>query len=54
MGHGLHIHNQLFQETTFDKKVQDIARSLEFKIPEFYRYVYFQAANNKDIQQFQR
>ena len=28
-----YIHNQLFQETTFDKKVQDIARSLEFKDP---------------------
>lgn len=33
IGHRLHIHNQLFQETTFDKKVQDIARSLEFKDP---------------------
>ena len=41
IGHGLHIHNQLFQETTFDKKVQDIARSLNLKIPEFYRVCVF-------------
>lgn len=33
IGHGLHMNNELFEKITFDKNVQDIAKSLEYKDP---------------------
>ena len=33
IGHGLHLHEPAFEKVTFDDKVQDIARSLEYKDP---------------------
>ncbi|KAL6449795.1 PHYHD1 Phytanoyl-CoA dioxygenase domain-containing protein 1 [Candida maltosa Xu316] len=33
IGHGLHIHDKVFHDTTFDTKVQDIARSLQYQDP---------------------
>lgn len=33
IGHGLHLHDQLFHQMTFDEKIQQVARSLQMEDP---------------------